>query len=228
MRVPSEAISEPWTDSLSIRIQLPLSSHGDAITEATIEDELLLDELTFLQSTLKHFTRTTRSSLMALRSLHRNEPLVLFTPYLQPAGCRNAGTGNSQSGDPFEIFGRQLAKHHPNICHVPYVASVGFTQTHLDFVIDSVAVITVVCEPEDHPLKKVSMGQQHDFAQAALKAFEAKAGTEEDGSHEFVLVQCAAGKARRRASSGFTNVIETDTYDDNVAVYLADTILGRI
>lgn len=226
MKVDTKEVCRPWADSLSIRIQVPPPSDDNRHIDAAKHDDDVFDEpLHFSQFSGKCFTRVTSESFMALRKMSEVDPLVLFTPYLVPAGLGKSAADRSQDRDPFEILGQRLAKHHANICHVPYVASIGFTQTHLDFVMDSDSVIVVVCEP-DHPLKKVSIGEQHDFAAAALRAFESKEKHSVQGQ-EFVLVQCAAGQSRKRAK-GFRNVIETESYDEDTAIHLADTILGRV
>lgn len=163
---------------------------------------------------------------MALRNLPAEAPLMLFTPFLTPAGSRSNSTPETpQRRDPFETFGRQLAKHHPNIQHVPYVAGIGFTDTHLKFMQESEAIITVVCEP-NQSLKKGSMTKQCDFAEKALKAFVSRP-TKCPSDGEFILVQCATDEARRQSQSAFANVIETDFYNDSAAAYLADSILGH-
>lgn len=226
MKVDTEDFScEPWADSLSIRIQLPLDAeNNDSSIDTSDEDTGPRD--TFPRYLRKgRFTRISKASLMALRDLAVEQRLVLFTPFVIPAGPTNAVSNDVRHGDPFETFGRQLAKHHPNICHVPYVTSIGFTETHLDFVADSEAVITVICEPEQ-PLKEESMVGQHEFAKAALKAHRSRA-TRRSGDREFVLVQCATAEARRHVQQEFANFVETDVYNEQAAVHLADTILSR-
>lgn len=221
MKVDTDHYSGPWTDSLSIRIQLPLPSHISDDTDYNTGDEgTVVNRHTPPIARLQ----LPRASVMALQSLPMDAPLVLFTPFLVPAGSSHVASSRRQQGDPFEVFGQRLARHHPNICHVPYVSSVGITDTHLAFITRSEAVVTVICEP-NHPMKKESMREQHNFATAALKAFRSRPVTL-SGDGEFVLVQCAADDAYKQVKYGDAAIVETDVYDEETAVYLADAIFG--
>lgn len=222
MKVDTEDRSEQWGDSLSIRIQLPPQSDT---SESETSDDESAEELFFTPSPKGAFTRSSAASLMALRNLPAQAHLTLFTPCLTPAGSSSALLDNPATGDPFELLGRELAGHHSKICHMPYVPSVGFTETHMAFVMQSDAIITVVCEPS-RASKTDSMREQQDFAETALKAFLSMPTSVPD-SQEFVLIQCATGGARHQAPLAFSNVIETSSYNAHTAGYLAGAILGR-
>lgn len=225
MKVDTEDSPGQWTESLSIRIQLPLQS--DNSDNDTGDEGFAVAAGPFSAPSRKGpFTRSSTTSLMALRSLLPEAPLVLFTPFLPPAGPRmSAQGGPQQHRDPFETFGRELARHHPNICHVPYVGSIGFTNMHLDFVIRSAAVITIVWEPDRAHQEEVT--EHEEFAEAALDAFMAdqRKGL---GGAEYVLVQYPADGADARVPFECPNIIETRSYDHQAAVYVADAIFGRI
>jgi hypothetical protein len=81
--------------------------------------------------------------LSAIRSLPPDENLVLFTPVLPPARPLEPG---ELPTDPFEAFGRALSKSHRRIQHVPFVPSVGLTETHAAFLSEASAVIAVACD----------------------------------------------------------------------------------
>lgn len=222
MKVDTETVSEQWTDLLSIRIQLPRPS--EVSPSETSDESLDVERPITPPPGQSPFTRVSPVNLMALRSLPAEAPLLLLTPFVVPAGMYDEGD-NTRRRDPFESFGRELARHHPNICHVPYVTGVGFTETHRRFVRQSEAIITVVCEPERGPVKQ-SIGEQHDFAEAALKAFASRP-TKLDGGRACLLVQCAGSGACQPAQHAFTNVVDVDFYSDQTAEYLADIILGE-
>lgn len=152
---------------------------------------------------------------MALRSLPPPAQLVLFTPVIAPT--------SALARDPFETFGRELARHHPNISHVPYVGSAGFTKFHLDFVMHSAAVITIIWE-SDRALQE-ELTEQEEFAEAAFEAFTAKDHKEID-SAKYVLVQYPAGGADSRVPFECPNIIEAKSYDRDAAC-LANAIFGR-
>ena len=123
--------------------------------------------------------------------------------------------------DPFEVFGRALSTYHAQIRHVPYVAKVGFTDTHDQFIDEADAVITVVCEPESD--KSASATNQLDFAEIALDALEDK---ETDEITPFVLVQCGADEHRLPVDGVFGNLIESQTYDAETAKFIAHMIFS--
>lgn len=162
--------------------------------------------------------RSSEESLDALRNLPSTSTILLLTPVLIPAGSGKA-PAEQRPIDPFEAFGRALHQFHKRIRHVPYVPKVGFTETHNAFISQADAVITVVCEPA--ALKHQSVSNQMDFAEAALDAVESK---EASASDVFVLVQCGADQFRLQADAGFTNVVESSTYDAEMAKQIADSV----
>ena len=222
MKVDSETSSEPCVDSLSISFQL--LSHSETSGTATSDSESGTEEKHSSPFRKDRFTRLSRGGLAALQNLPGAAPLVLFTPFLTPAGSSDTAQKDSEHQDPFESFGRKLAKYHANIRHVPYVPATGFTRTHLQFVWQSQAVITVICEP-NHPHTKESMSKQHEFAESALKEFALRP-TELPRMGEFVLVQCGTEEVRQCPWGSFTTVLDTGVYNDKTATFLADTIFG--
>lgn len=98
------------------------------------------------------FVRSSCSSLTNVAKLDGNALLVLFTPVIPlpftGGQSRPDGTTSRQAPvDPFEAFGRDLAKHHERIRHVPYVPSVGVTATHEEFARRAGAIIIVIWGP---------------------------------------------------------------------------------
>ncbi|KAK3696291.1 hypothetical protein LTR37_018027, partial [Vermiconidia calcicola] len=170
-----------------------------------------------MPSTCK-ITRASAANLDALRSLPRAASILLFTPVIVPAG-REEPVEDHRNMDPFEPFGRALSRHHKRIRHVPYVTKVGFTDVHEGFISQADAVITVVCEPDRG--KNESMSDQMDFAEQALDALE---GKEANASHALVLVQCGEDEFRPPVDASFMNVIESTTYNPEIAKYIAKAI----
>ena len=166
--------------------------------------------------------RSSEESLAILRNLPSTSTVLLFTPVLLPAGRGKAIT-ESLPVDPFEIFGRILSSYHKRIRHVPYVAKVGFTETHAAFVSQADVVITLICEPEADGFKHQSVSNQMDFAEAALDTVE---GKEASASDEFVLVQFGADQFRLQADAGFMNVFESLTYNVEAAKAIVSSIFG--
>lgn len=220
MKVDTENSDEQWAKSLSIRIQHPLPL--DHIDLETSEDS---GEETFsLPLAVRGFTRSSPASLMALRNLSVDDPLILFTPCITPAGCNHSDSSELWRSDPFESLGRELAKYHPNICHVPYVPGPGFCETHMQLLEDSAAIITVVCEPK-HDFKKESMKEQYSFAEDALEV--SASSTQGPVPREYVLVHCGTNITRHPSLRNFANVIETKLFNQQTAIALAGRILGQ-
>ena len=224
--------TEAWVDALALRIQRgQITPPRETILppdEPLVIDPALLHSprvytradaaaLAAMPSTCK-ITRSSPTSLIALRSLPRAASILLFTPAIIPAG-QTEGLSEYRYTDPFEPFGRALSRHHKRIRHVPYVAKVGFTEIHDAFISQADAVITVVCEPERS--KHESMSNQMDFAEHALDAVESK---EANASHALVLVQCGEDEFRPPVDAGFMNVVESTTYDADIAKHIANAL----
>lgn len=217
MRVPTEISGEtPWSQTISIRISLPLEadrggSNADYSGEATQSSKQVA-------AGQCKFTRCSKKSMRALRNLPDEAPITIFTPFLIPVGAQSATPGGSLNHvDPFEPLGRELAGLHSNIQHVPYLPSVGFTETHRAYVLRSSAVITVVCEPE-YMANPESVQSQRDFA---LKVSYASGG-----KREVVLVHCGQDFKFEPPEELFPNVIGSPTYNEEVAMRLAREIMG--
>ncbi|KAF2232089.1 hypothetical protein EV356DRAFT_534932 [Viridothelium virens] len=92
------------------------------------------------------FVRSSCSSLNNIAKLDENALLVLFTPVIaipQTTGAEGAALKHDPV-DPFEAFGRDLARYHQRIRHVPYLPSVGMTATHEAFARRAGAIIIVM------------------------------------------------------------------------------------
>ncbi|TPX10968.1 uncharacterized protein E0L32_008174 [Thyridium curvatum] len=86
--------------------------------------------------------RDTQSCIPLSRVLSEGDLLYIFTPVVAP----QEPSGGPPS-DPFEIFGRALAKYHPWIRHVPYNARDKITPYHATHINFARAVIFVVSGP---------------------------------------------------------------------------------
>lgn len=127
--------------------------------------------------------RSSSRSLAKLRDLPASAVLLLFTPVMVPSGFLNDARVDAKASeissaavkkidtDPFELLGKALSEHHRRIRHVPYVPSVGFTETHDAFLSQADGVIIVTCEPERMPgrskveLMEVALAKQASFAE---------------------------------------------------------------
>lgn len=75
---------------------------------------------------------------LSSRIAHKDEVLLL-TPIVRPLHHRAPG---EPTVDPFEVFGKALARRHPHITQAPYTAH-GVTQTHVALIKRCAAVIFV-------------------------------------------------------------------------------------
>lgn len=165
------------------------------------------------------FNCFSAKALDALRNLRQGASIVFLTPVIIPAG--NVEKYNqAPTTDPFEFFGRQVSKKHAPLRHVPYVAGYGFTGDHATFISKAGAVIVVVCEPHGGD-RMQSMQDQMRFAQQALKAVQRRDETAR--SIPVVLVQCGSGE-RFSGNDVFDTVVESSTFNDDVARRLAEVI----
>lgn len=130
--------------------------------------------------------RLSSRSIGSLRSLPPTSLVLLLTPVLAPAYLDHS-TSDSSTTDPFEAFGRELSKHHHRLRHVPYLPSIGMTDTHIAFIEQAAAVVVVICEPEDSDEQSISIAKQQSFADEVLDRREDL--THDDEETPFVLVR---------------------------------------
>jgi hypothetical protein len=130
--------------------------------------------------------RLSSRSIGSLRSLPPTSLVLLLTPVLAPAYLDHS-TLDSNTTDPFEAFGRELSKHHHRLRHVPYLPSIGMTDTHIAFIEQAAAVVVVICEPEDSDEQSISIAKQQSFADEVLDRREDL--THDDEETPFVLVR---------------------------------------
>lgn len=221
MKDPFEQHSErPWFRSLSIRIALPLDEDSSDSGLDYSEQKARLDSIHAAREC--QFTHCSVKSIKAIRRLPADAAIVLFTPFIAPAGSKTATAGDVNYADPFEPLGRELAKFHPNIEHVPYLPSVGFTDTHRGFVCRSHAIITVLCEPE-HWTEAESINDQYDFATMAWKSTQPRS---RKAPIETLLVRCGSDKVRSPAETVYDNLLDSPIYNVDMAKALARTIMG--
>ena len=217
--------TERWVDDLALRIRRKQAAfnHIQLALQAFEDSQPQLEAPTNEQARPAKikFSRASESNVAALRNLLPAMNILLFTPVVIPAGQRLDFMHDSETVDPFEMFGRALSNYHRRIRHVPYVASIGFTRTHEAFISQADAVITLVCEPELEVEKYRSVSKQMDFAEAALDSLEMK---EANAANALVLVQCGANEYRLPVDASFMNVIECKAYNDDNARYIAHTI----
>ena len=220
MKDPRYKDTEAWVDALALRIRR--LQHLKPQIESAIEASE--GERDASETTIK-FSRASETNLQTIRSLLPAANILLFTPVIIPAGeqLETYLESESETMDPFEHFGKALSFFHSKIRHVPYVAKVGFTETHHAFVSEADAVVTVVCEPAGPIDKYSSVSNQMDFAEAALDSLESK---EANAADALVLVQCGANEYRSQVCPTFTNVIECKAYNARIAQSIAQTIFS--
>jgi hypothetical protein len=228
MKDPRYKDTEAWVDALALRIRRlqHLKPQIESAIEAC-ESERQGSETTNAAGRPHNikFSRASETNLQTIRSLPPAANILLFTPVIIPAGQKLETylECESETMDPFEHFGKALSYYHSKIRHVPYVAKVGFTETHHAFVSEADAVVTVVCEPAGPIDKYHSVSYQMDFAEAALDSLESKTANAADA---LVLIQCGANEYRSPVCPTFMNVIECKAYNAKIAQSIAQTIFS--
>jgi hypothetical protein len=149
---------------------------------------------------------STPESLTALQSLPSTSLVLLLTPVITPANVDKSAT-KATSTDPFESLGRELSKQHHRLRHVPYLPTVGMTETHAAFIDQAAAVIVVICEPNASDGGQ-SLKQQRSFADdVVIKQLEDLSDDEDDESKApFVLIRFDS-KTNSRAKDDYKNVL---------------------
>ncbi|GAB1725840.1 hypothetical protein NU195Hw_g2565t1 [Hortaea werneckii] len=172
-----------WAEEVAHRLHIhddditnenrPFVQHNRLPTPSTMPAEIDLKR-----------SRSPARNIAQLRDLSASAILMLFTPVMVPPGfhthAENSPTKPSEevsvpptpnaapppskiTTDPFEVLGKALSKHHRRIRHVPYVPTVGFTETHEAFLAQADAVILVSCGPDQHsPSIKVESTTKDD------------------------------------------------------------------
>ncbi|KAF2736806.1 hypothetical protein EJ04DRAFT_142200 [Polyplosphaeria fusca] len=105
------------------------------------------------------FVRCPSATLGQLRGLNEAEWITLFTPFVP----HPPSTVLARNMDPFEPLGRLLPRQ---VRHIPYRMDHGMTDTHVDFLHSSGAILVVVCSTENvlsHDPK--AFEEQRQFAQ---------------------------------------------------------------
>jgi len=177
--------------------------------------------------------RTETSGLTNLESLLRetslvdtnsSDVLVLFTPVVPPP----LGGDATVRMDPFEPLGHALSKHHKRIRHVPYVPSVGMTETHLAFLQRGQyagAVVVVVC---DHPNATSVKGNGYDYQRAfAQAALDQISSNQDIPDIPTFLVLITGNQAQRGGDfSEFEGFLQSDSYTPSALQRISNHLFG--
>lgn len=197
-----------------IAIQEPEPEPNLTLTVATLvpstsSNEVAPDLTAICSPNTPLLARESPTSLSIFSTMHPEAHILLFTPVLVPSGM---GKSNTQPGrhhndmqyqnDPFEVFGRELNKHHRGVRHVPYVPTVGFTEVHEAFLMQADAVITVVCEPAPVFYKAVLIEKEIEQDERSTAKKEPRNG---DRVCETVIVPCDPAEAHRRREGSIKN-----------------------
>jgi hypothetical protein len=126
--------TERWVDDLALRVRRKQAAFNHIqLALQAFENRQLEPESPAIEQAMPakiKFSRASESNVAALRNLSPAMNILLFTPVIIPASQGLDFMQDSETADPFEVFGRALSTYHRRIRHVPYVASVGFTATH--------------------------------------------------------------------------------------------------
>lgn len=90
--------------------------------------------------------RDTQSWLPLSRNLAKGDLVMLLTPVVPPL------TSGGVTTDPFEPFGKALARYHPWIRHVPYTPR-GITSNHVAFIERGAVTVFVISGPSSEGQK---------------------------------------------------------------------------
>lgn len=193
---------------------------GSTNLESLLRETSLVDTNSSGTGIVQH----PNSTLANIRSLRSEDVLVLFTPVVPPP----PGGDATVRMDPFEPLGHALSRHHKRIRHVPYVPSVGMTETHLAFLQHGQyagAVVVVVC---DHPSATSVKGNGYDyqraFAQAILDQISSNQSIPDIPAF---LVLITGNQSQRGGDFGeFEGVLQSDSYTPSALQQISNHMFG--
>ncbi len=153
--------------------------------------------------------RDTQSCIPLSRILSDGDLLYVFTPAVVPVEPANP---TSQPEDPFEAFGRALAKYHPWIRHVPYLARNGITDYHVTHINFAKVIIFVISGP--------SRVGQH--SQVSLSEVARSAG----GLRPQIILACCSPRELGPIEDTIPTIIEISGYSRSQLESAADLLFG--
>ncbi|KAH6712146.1 hypothetical protein BKA61DRAFT_691844 [Leptodontidium sp. MPI-SDFR-AT-0119] len=127
---------------------LPGSESPDPHVNNTIHDDESDPSAAETDEILAIISRDLRDWLSYIRALQETNVVILLTPVVIPIS-----QDPTDISDPFEPFGRALAKRHPRIRHVPYTLRNGITSTHREFIKRGHVIILCFAVSPDRPLR---------------------------------------------------------------------------
>lgn len=236
----SKYVEEDWADGLKNRLRLddpptpnPTRASQPSVPFAKREVSTPMAEF--------EVARNATRSLVKMRDLPPTATLLLFTPVMLPVGFsdnqtedskpsksdRKAPEGSANTSrpiayDPFESLGKALNKHHRRIRHVPYVPSVGFTDTHDVFVRNAAAVIVVTCVPENAASDiETILAKESEFVSNVMDALE-------EAEHNVPLVNFGFGSDDWMSETpAYNHIWAGETYDAESVANVVKMVFGK-
>ena len=147
---------------------------------------------------------------MAANPLENKLPID-STEYTGRTSAQEDAHRSKLAVDPFECLGQTLALYGAGkLCHVPFVSSVGFTETHRHWARQASAIIVINCEPaaSDDATVKLFLAKQQAFASAVFQT-----RVLENHSQEYVplvFIHCGSGDIVK--PEGYDVAIQASTY----------------
>ena len=138
--------------------------------------------------------RDDQSCIPLTKILSGEDLLYVLTPAAVPAQPASP----PPSGDPFEVFGRALVRHHNRVRHVPYIPRDGITDYHRTHINFAKVVIFVISGPP-------RLGQP---SQVALSEAARSAG----GQRPQIILACCSLRELGQIEDKFPTVIEISGY----------------
>ena len=217
------------------------NSNSNVKGSSTTELPGLMDHLSLVPKV--SFVRSSCSALSNIAKLDESASLVLFTPVIpSPTSVgqsRSSGTVSRQVPvDPFEVFGRDLAKHHERIQHVPYHPSVGMTGTHEQFARRAGAIIIVIWGPttakSDNPSSSpfvAATAEQRAFADAVRE----KASSASKSASTTPLLLFITGTSKTAFTEkdlgdkfrNYENILHSREYNQTTSRQVVDILFPR-
>ncbi len=153
--------------------------------------------------------RDDQSCIPLSRILTEGDLLYVLTPVIAPVEPAT----NSVPTDPFEAFGRALAKYHRWVRHVPYLPRDGITEYHAAHINFARAIIFVISGP-------ARPGQP---SQVSLSEIARAAG----GSRPHIILACCSIQELDPIEDGFPTVIEVAGYSRSELESAADLLFSE-
>ena len=154
--------------------------------------------------------RDEQACIPLTRILSEGDLLYVFTPATPPLAPPAPG---SPPEDPFEVFGKALAKHHQWVRHVPYLPRDGITSYHIAHINFAKVIIFVISGPQ-----RGNQPSQVVLSESVRAA---------SGHRPQIILACCSLRELGHSEDKFPTVIQISSYAKSELEAAADLLFSE-